>query len=384
VKRPGVAVWVLVLLEIPRWVGAQCVGDCNNNGSVTAGELTKVISIINLCDGVAVGCAAIPGSDKQCTNADRNGNGVISAGELTLVISNINSFASGCPPVSRSATPSPTTTTSPTPSPTATGTPTPGEPLGTRTFLLNSTTSGFYSSLATGKIGTLKKSALVLTAGPLDANGHASVTVVGPVLVQTNVAVGGTSLCTMIESCTGTLYCNAGTNVDVSESVDSLQGGVACVQNGTNMCPASASNVCCSNSCEAGDVGSSNAVVTVSMANATDSGPGALLLKCTQRNARIDYPPGDCGRANFAIFPETEQLYTTGISTAEVLHPCAGSDAPPNVIPMIMETGQNFDCSQWPNATGPGQFVYTMPSEQGSTVIDGVGDAADAGVWKGQ
>jgi len=120
------------------------------------------------------------------------------------------------------------------------------------------------------------------------------------------------------------------------------------------------------------------------MANATDSGQGALLLKCTQRNARIDYPPGDCGRANFAIFPETEQLYTTGTATAEVLHPCAGSGAPPNVIPMIMETGQNFDCSQWTNGSGPGQLVYAMPSEQGSTVIDGVGDAASAGVWTGQ
>lgn len=74
--------WLVVLVLGVRAATAACVGDRNNNGSVTASELTKVISIINLCDEMATGCAAIPGADKQCTNADRNANGVIAAGEL--------------------------------------------------------------------------------------------------------------------------------------------------------------------------------------------------------------------------------------------------------------------------------------------------------------
>ena len=30
---------------------AACLSDCNNNGSVTAGDLTRIVGIINLCGG---------------------------------------------------------------------------------------------------------------------------------------------------------------------------------------------------------------------------------------------------------------------------------------------------------------------------------------------
>jgi hypothetical protein len=367
----------------PASVSAVCVGDCDGQGTVAINEVQSCIDIYLATHALS-----------RCVNCDQNGDLAVSISEVQAAI---NSFldTAACPVVAPTATASPTATATPTRTPTrtatrtpipptrtATATPTPGSPLGTRTFLL-SANSGFFSSLAAGKIGTLKTGALLLSAGPLDANGHASVTVNGPVLIQTNVSVGGTSVCTRIESCTGTLYCNGGANVDVSESVDSLHSGVACTRDGTNDCATAAGNVCCSTSCEAVDTGSGNPVSAMSMVNATDSGAGALLLTCTQINALFPFPPGDCGRADFGSFPEIEQLYTTGKSTAAVLHPCAGSGAPPNVIPMITATGQNFDCTQWTNQSGPGQLVYTIPSEEGSTVIGGAGDGANAGVWSG-
>jgi len=96
-----------------------CLGDCNMNGVVTAGELTKITAIILECDGAAAGCAAVPGG---CTAADKNGNGIISAGELTNVISNILNFATGCPPTTPGATNTPAATHTPVPSNTPTPT----------------------------------------------------------------------------------------------------------------------------------------------------------------------------------------------------------------------------------------------------------------------
>jgi len=379
-----VAAAVAFFNATPASVYAVCVGDCDGNGTVAINEVQACIDIFLATQTLS-----------RCANCDQNGDRTVSISDVQAAI---NSFLdpAACAMVAPTATASPTATNTPTRTPTrtATRTPipptrtatvtlTPGPPLGTRNFLLNTTNSGFFSSLAAGKIGTLKVQGLPLVAGPLDASGRATVTVTGPVLVQTNVATGGTSVCSLIMSCTGTLYCNGGANVDISESVDSLQTGLACVRDGTNDCATGASNVCCSNSCEAADVGSGNPVKATSMVNGTDSGHGALLLTCTQINALALFPPGDCGRADFPAFPEIDQLYTTGTSTAQVLHPCAGSGAPPNVMPMIAETGQNFDCTQWTNQSGPGTLVYTIPSEEGSTVIGGAGDGANAGVWSG-
>ncbi|MFQ5668568.1 MAG: hypothetical protein ACE5I7_19355 [Candidatus Binatia bacterium] len=106
-----------------------CVGDCNGNGAVTAGELTKVIAVILQCGGVADGCASVSGG---CVNADKNGNGTITAGELTNIIFDILTFATGCPATGETptntvppATNTPTRTPTAVPSPTATDTPMP-------------------------------------------------------------------------------------------------------------------------------------------------------------------------------------------------------------------------------------------------------------------
>lgn len=73
----------------------SCLGDCDGSGRTTAADLTKIVAILIGCPcatgpgGAAVGCSAVPGSDKQCTSADFNGDGCISAAELNGAVSSI-------------------------------------------------------------------------------------------------------------------------------------------------------------------------------------------------------------------------------------------------------------------------------------------------------
>ena len=136
--------------------------------------------------------------------------------------------------------------------PTATETPI---PLGSRAFTLGSSGSGFFSSfLPTAKVGT-PAGAMVLVAGAPDAAGAALVTVTGPYYFTTVLPLISATLCTRVDSCTGTLYCNGGVNVDVTETLDSLKSGLTCVQDGTHNCPNALSSVCCSNACEGVEIG---------------------------------------------------------------------------------------------------------------------------------
>jgi len=394
VYRVGVTALLTILCASA--ATAACVGDCNGNGSVTAGELTKIISIINLCDGVPAGCTAIPGTDKQCTNADRNGNGVISAAELTLIISNINSFATGCPPDSGSPTAAPTQQSTPTrtvqqftPTPTVQQfTPTPtvvtGPPLGDRVFSLGPG-SGFFSSLAASVKAGVPAGSLTLSAGPMDENGHSQVTLGNPgTVIRTDIALGGLTLCTKIDSCTGTLYCNGGAFVDVLNSLDSLKSGMTCVRDGMHSCPSATPSVCCSNSCEGVGVGSGNSPVQVSpppSTTPTDRGSGAMLLMCTQRSATVT-PIGDCSKADFTSAKPADQWYTTGIDTAQVTNHCAGSGAPSNKVPKLARQGTSFSCTDWATENGKGVLAFTIPSEEGSAAI--TGDGANGGLWSDQ
>jgi hypothetical protein len=111
---------VLALLPAAQ-ARAQCLGDCNGDGSVGPSELTNIIALINCCPcadsllgGADSGCAATGGCANlgfpggtipQCTAADRNDNQCITAGELTGVINDILDFPNGCPPVTPTSTP---------------------------------------------------------------------------------------------------------------------------------------------------------------------------------------------------------------------------------------------------------------------------------------
>lgn len=367
------AVVALALCTLrPRAVAAACLGDCDNNGSVTVAEMTKVINIILLCDGTASGCAAISGSDKQCTNADRDGNGVITVSELTNIIYNVINFPSGCP---NSVTPTPTPTGTPVP-PTATPTVS-GPPLGRRVFSLGAT-SGFYSSLVPSLKAGTPAGTMMLDAGPEDGSGHATVTLAdGPTIVSTAIALGGLTLCTKIESCTGTLYCSGGANVDTTATLESLRPGLTCVHDGTHSCPTTAT-LCCSNACEGVGVGSGNQPVRTGGVNATDSGAGSLLLMCQERIVSLPSATGNCATVDYSTAAITNELYTTGTSTAKVSDFCAGSGAPATKAVTFAKTGEKFDCTKWTTENSAGGLAFSIPAEEGSAQF--TGDGANAGV----
>jgi hypothetical protein len=227
---------------------------------------------------------------------------------------------------------------------------------------------------------------MTLAAGAKDGSGHATVTVTGPFYTTIPIASAGMTICSKIESCTGDLYCDGSANVDANETLDSLKAGLTCVRDGTNKCPNVPASVCCSNACEGVGVGSGNRVVSTTGVNpGTDSGAGALLLKCTQRNVTPQKTSGvNCSTENYSASTPFQQNYTTGTSTARVLKHCAGFIATGNksdTVPLFAKTGQNFDCANWTTATAGG-FAFALPAEQPSTLI--TGDGAQAGMFMGQ
>lgn len=222
---------------------------------------------------------------------------------------------------------------------------------------------------------------MMLVAGTPDASGDATVTVTGPDYFTTVLAAGGVTLCTRVDSCTGTVYCNGGVNVDVTETLDSLKTP-PCVKDGTHMCPSSLSNFCCSNACEGVGVGSGNPTVTKTGVNLADSGAGALLMDCTQESIQVNKTSGvNCSTQDYSMASPGHQVYTTGSNTAVVLNHCVGSGAPANKIPTFSKTGQDFDCTNLTLGTGPGMLVFSIPTEEPSSII--TGDGSNVGVFSG-
>jgi hypothetical protein len=178
---------------------AQCLGDCEHHGAVGAGELTKIIAIINYCPcsppaigGVSDGCAAITGSDKQCVSADRNGDDCITAGELTGVIADLLNFSNGCPPSPTPiSTPIPPTST-PIP-PTATNAPTATEavvPSATPTPHATSTATATATATPATVCGNgVIEPGETCTACPADCTVHACTATTPIHTVKVNLAI---------------------------------------------------------------------------------------------------------------------------------------------------------------------------------------------------
>ena len=225
---------------------------------------------------------------------------------------------------------------------------------------------------------------MILAAGGTDASGHATVTVTGPAYITIPIQLAAMTVCSKIESCTGDLYCNGGANVDETETLDSLNASLTCVRDGTGNCPDAPANKCCSNACEGVGIGSGNRVVSATAVNTTDSGAGALLLTCMQRNVTVNKTSGvDCTTQDYSAAALFAQIYTSASSTAQVVNHCAGT-APGNkadVIPKFSKSGQNFDCSNWTLSSGPGGFAFSTPAEQPSKLT--VGDGSQAGILMG-
>lgn len=134
--RPWLSLAVVLALAILAFPmrSPACAGDCNESGTVTAADLTRMVALILRCDGNVLGC---PQAQRPCPAGDINGNGRLDVGDLVAVIDQLLTYPSGCPsaPTAPSATPSPppTPTSSVTATATSTRTPTPPVPSTTPT-----------------------------------------------------------------------------------------------------------------------------------------------------------------------------------------------------------------------------------------------------------
>jgi len=354
---------------------AVCPGDCNGDGTADAASLTKIISIMVLCPGEpAAGCASVPGDDKQCTAADTNGNGSISADEMTTVISNIIKYETGCPPpgvATPTVPPAPATATkpptvavptatvppvatatvpavptatqpaaTPTPPPAATPTPTTatGPGLGERVFTINATTgSKAVSKLYTSVLSGLSVVAppgitgsVTLVAGPKAADGTAPLTLAQDTIIAIPLIQNAGIVCMKLfkDGTHGTLDCDGGLPANVSVTVDSHGAGA----NGETVWETSG------------------------------SGPaGSAVIDVMQTGMNVPLPAtvADCQTASYAA--PSRITYTTGTVSTTVLNPLPGS---PGVsgdkITVTPRTGTPFDCSVWTQTDSAGALVTVL------------------------
>jgi virginiamycin B lyase len=211
--------------------------------------------------------------------------------------------------------------------------------LGTRHFSFG----GFFYSSALGPHTPLGKlvGAIDLVAGTADADGVAPITVSGPAYYSAGILGGQFGvLCVRIDSCTGFIDCDGGTNVDVDVTQDSMGPGHG------------------------------GAPVEITTGLGADGGPGAVELRCQQAINQL--PPGagsDCIHASYP--PVEEVVYTTGTTTAGFTN-----GAPKIGTGMMTQQGQNFECAAWTTENGPGKLAGGFLFEE----VEQAGDVANVNV----
>lgn len=257
----------------------------------------------------------------------------------------------------------------------------PKPPIGQRTLSLGSG-SGFFSSLLglTTPVAT-PAGTLVLDAGVPNGSDQAPVSLLAPpYYITTNITLGGAStFCIEILSCSGTLYCSGGQNVDALQSMSSLAlSEPSCVQDGSNSCPNSPSSVCCSNACEGGQVPRTSGAPTMHV-GVTDPGAGAMELTCSVRTKGNLAPATNCTTVDYSTEPTFTHVFTTGATVAEVTQHCAGMSAPANAVLRFPKAtdpafaGESFNCKHFTTENGPGKLVWALPTEEPTVLSPGDG-----------
>jgi hypothetical protein len=223
-------------------------------------------------------------------------------------------------------------------------------PLGRRRFSIDAG-SVFSSVLPTLPIGDTRGS-LILDAGAPDEDGIAAmVTPPGDFYTFVDIDFAGiVSLrrCRRLRSCTGTIFCRGGANVDVEGEGDS-------------------------NGCE-GRTGFDRcqAPMSASGTGPADSGPGAVLLTCRAATAIVALG-GDCATASYGA--EAPIVYTTGRHAARTLDQCPTTVGGTASAAAITGTGANLSCEEWTTENGPGTLVLVELCEE-PFALAGLGDVA--------
>ena len=287
----------------------------------------------------------------------------------------------------------------------------PKPPLGSRDVTLG-TASGFFSSFLPGLPLATPTGTLTLEAGPTDGNDEAVVTLTGPQYETSTVTLGAAqSVCQRWNSCTGTLYCSGGVNVDLDTIMDSLDDALSCVQDGTNGCPGGAGDVCCSNACEGyGAPHADNPLVFDAGVGASDSGSGAMLLSCDYQTINNNPVTTDCSTLTVNVCsacsgssptglcchagdearqvcntnadcptwsnaPMQTQVLTTGTAASVVVNHCVatGGGLATDEVVRLETLGQNFNCDDWTTTDGVGALSFGVPTEEITQLVPGDG-----------
>jgi len=260
--------------------------------------------------------------------------------------------------------------------------------LGSRTISLGSD-SGFFTSFIPGNPIASPGGALTLEAGiPHPETGIASVSLAGqnPQIVSIPIPLGGVTLCYEYQSCSGTIYCSGGQNVDSLVELDSLNASRTCQRLGNvgwglyhPNCPDEPGNVCCTHSCEGfpgNEVGSGNSEVMTVPAGTADSGAGALVMTCNIRVSQEDMD-ADCAQANFDDDVVAQQVLTTGATTVRMLNHCAGPATSvgnnAGTTPEFTKAGENFVCADWSVEDSAGSLTWGIATEQPTPLLPGDG-----------
>lgn len=288
--------------------GRACVGDCDGNGEVAINELITGV-------GISLGTR----NPDDCPAFDADGDGNVAINEL---ITGVNSALLGC-----GAIPStPTATATPGPE---TPTPTPGAALGERVFTIredSQPTQESRSALVSSALasvfefpnvaGGFSSGPLRLRAGSPDADGVAPLELAEDALFGIT-ALDGSVLCVKLlaEGSSGRVDCDGGPAPDVVLSQE-----------------------------EGADAGPA----TLEIREGDRVAPGAAVLRVQLALGQL--PAGsaldDCAGAAFD--PPSETAFTTAVATA-----IKGRR-------QMQLAGENFDCSDWGDNSGPGMLAAPL------------------------
>lgn len=314
-----------IALAMEGRASAICHGDCGKDGSISSADLQRIVSIINLCDGNPAGCAAVPGSDKQCMTADYDASGDITAAELTRIVK--EEVIDQNPDCSGPA------------------------PLGTRVFTIAQSApdftppSGFFSTGggATGSEVTVLNSwyigqPLKLAAGAVDpATGIAPLHLEEDAIFGWRTIQAGPVLCVKIlaQGSTGQIDCDGGSAQDVLMTVDSNFSNPA-----------------------------SPAVLTAHTGNPSRPGAVTLSVMATVDNIQGLPSPNDCVTHTFGA--PSQFHFTTETGTALV------NNAPNNTLTRFCSLDPTTACGTGnppPCAAGKGTCTSVRLAKKGNPFL---------------
>lgn len=221
-----------------------------------------------------------------------------------------------------------------------------GSPLGTRNVSVDSSVGGLFNSIiGLGvPVGTVAytSGSFALTASTTDANGNASLTLGGDVIVGIRIPGGLFTECLKFEATgsAGTLHCCGGYAVGMSYTRDSNTGGI----------PTSGSQA-------------NGPAVALAGIGTGRRGDLQMTFQVSESTAPLN-SPALCQTAVYDA-PST-QYWTSGTAAGQVLRALQGGTV------TFTTTGQAFSCSTWTTTNAVGSIVSA------DTALNAIANIADA------